>query len=155
MSFLKMPPQIVRLVLLTIAIVGSYLVARYFLTPPSFGQHGWYRANALEELATRDPVFAGRSACEECHADEVKKLAKAEHKTLSCEGCHGACQAHADKPDVVEFKPPKLGYSVCVRCHEANPSRPKWHKQVNPKTHYNTGEKCTECHVPHQPLEVP
>ena len=154
MGSLKMPPQIVRLVLLTIAIVGSYLVARYFLTPPSFGQYGWYRGQALEELASRDRVFAGKSACEECHSEAVSKLAKAEHKTLACEGCHGPCQAHADKPDVTEFNPPKLGYSVCLRCHEANPSRPKWHKQIIIKTHY-TGQKCTECHVPHQPLEVP
>jgi hypothetical protein len=43
----KMPPQIVRLVLLTFAIVGSYLVARSFLTPRSFGELGWYRAEAL------------------------------------------------------------------------------------------------------------
>jgi len=147
-----MPPQIVRLVLLTIAIVGSYLVARYFLTPKSFGDHGWYRANALEELASRERVFAGKQACEECHEEEFKKLSKAEHKNLSCEGCHGPGQEHADKPDVT--KPPRRGLSICVRCHEANPSRPKWHKQVDPKTHY-PGQKCTECHVPHQPLEVP
>jgi nitrate/TMAO reductase-like tetraheme cytochrome c subunit len=43
---------------------------------------------------------------------------------------------------------------VCLRCHEANPSRPKWHKQIVSKDHY-TGSKCTECHVPHSPLEVP
>ncbi len=152
MRLFRMPPQIVRLVLLTIAIVGSYLVARYFLTPPSFGQFGWFRGNALEELRTRDTVYAGKKACEECHEDEAKKLAKAEHKNLSCEGCHGPGQMHVEKPDVT--KPPKLGLSVCVRCHEANPSRPKSHKQVSIKGHY-PGQKCAECHVPHQPLEVP
>ena len=46
----KLPPQIVRLVLLTVGIVGSYLVARYFLTPSSFGQYGFYRGQALEEV---------------------------------------------------------------------------------------------------------
>lgn len=153
MGLNKIPPQIVRLLALTVLIVGSYFVARYFLKPPSFGEYGWYRGAALEEARMREPVFAGRKACEVCHTEEsVQQLSKGEHKGLACEGCHGAGSQHAEKPDVI--KPPKLGYSVCVRCHEANPSRPKWHKQVNPKTHY-VGQKCAECHVPHNPSEVP
>ena len=146
-----MPPQIARLVLLTIGIVVSYLTARYFLTPKSFGNLGWYRADAMAEVASREPVFAGKKACEECHSDVCQKLAKNEHKTLSCEVCHGAGKAHVDNPDV---KMGILTYSHCVRCHEANPSRPKWLKQITPKNHY-TGQRCTECHVPHQPNEVP
>ncbi|MBI5383599.1 MAG: hypothetical protein HZA90_02820 [Verrucomicrobia bacterium] len=147
----NLPPQVLRLVLLTVGIVGSYLVARHFLTPRSFGTYGWYRGDALQELAALPPVFAGKKACDECHSEIVKQLAKAEHKTLSCEGCHGAGQAHADNPDV---NMGVLHYSHCTRCHEANPSRPKWHKQINTKSHY-PGQKCTECHVPHQPSEVP
>jgi hypothetical protein len=146
-----MPPQIFRLVLLTVLIVGSYLVARAFLTPKSFGQFGWYRADALGELASREPLFAGRKACDECHSDHVAKLAKAEHKTLSCETCHWAAQAHVENPEV---KLQKLTFSHCVRCHEASPSRPKWLKQIQVKDHY-TGQLCTECHSPHQPSEVP
>ena len=114
----KMPPQIFRLVLLTIFIMGTYLTARTFLTPPSFGKFGWYRANALGELSSRPVTFAGRKACDECHSDHVQKLAKAEHKTLSCESCHGAGQAHVDNPDV---QLPKLTFSHCLRCHEASP----------------------------------
>jgi len=146
-----MPPQIFRLVLLTLGIVVSYLTARYFLTPPSFGQYGWYRAAALEEIASRTPVYAGKKACDECHSDVLEKLAKAEHKTLSCEACHGVSQDHAANPDIA---PIKLTGNHCIRCHEGNPSRPAWLKQITVKNHY-TGQKCTECHVPHQPNEVP
>lgn len=146
-----MPPQLVRLVLLTLGIVGSYLVARYFLTPQSFGTYGWYRAAALEELARPEPVHAGTASCEVCHHDQHQTLLGGQHKTLSCEGCHGASQAHSDNPDL---KPQILNYSHCVRCHEANPARPKWHKQITAKTHY-TGEVCTGCHIPHNPTEVP
>lgn len=148
----KIPPQVTRILLLTIGIVGSYSVARYFLTPPSFNEYGWYRGNALMELASYDRVYAGSQACEECHADEYEKVRAGVHKTLSCEGCHGAGQAHVDNPDIHSMT--ILTYSHCVRCHEANPSRPKWHKQINSKEHY-AGDKCTECHVPHQPTEVP
>jgi hypothetical protein len=151
MRLFKMPPQVLRLVLLTVAIVGSYLIARYFLTPHSFGQYGWYRGDALAELASRPVSLAGKKACQECHDEQFQKLAKFEHKTLSCEVCHGFGQAHVENPDV---KMQVLNYSHCVRCHEANPSRPKWHKQINPKDHYST-DKCTGCHVPHAPSEVP
>jgi hypothetical protein len=146
----KMPPQILRLILLTVGIVGSYLVARAFLTPASFGEYGWYRGEALGELASRPITFAGKKACEECHSDVVQKLTKHEHKTLSCEGCHGPGQAHADNPDL---KLEILNFSHCARCHEANPSRPKWHKQIVVSQHYPG--KCTECHVPHSPNDVP
>ena len=81
----KMPPQVVRIVLLAVGIVVVYSVARYVLTPPSFRQYGWYRGAALMEVATRDQVYAGKKACEECHSDEYQKLLKHEHKGLACE----------------------------------------------------------------------
>jgi excinuclease UvrABC ATPase subunit len=138
--------------LLTIGIVGSYLVARYFLTPPSFGQYGWYRADALVEArGARQLSYAGRKACDECHSEETQKLAKFEHKTVSCEACHGVGQAHADDPGVAITKPTD---GLCIRCHEADPARPTWLRQIQPKSHY-TGRHCVECHVPHQPNEVP
>ena len=150
MSQFKMPPQIFRLVLLTLAIVGSYLIARAVLTPASFGESGWYRGEALVELRSRPPVFAGKQACDECHSDQLQKLARFEHKTLSCEACHGVSREHAENPDIL---PIKLTGSHCIRCHEANPSRPKWFKQIVVKEHY--AGKCTECHVPHQPSQTP
>jgi hypothetical protein len=147
----KIPPQIFRLMLLAIGIVVVYFIAQYFLTPTSFRQYGWYRGEALPEVAAREPVFAGKKACDECHSDEYQKVAKFEHKTVSCEACHGVGRAHTDNPDTPIAK---LAFSRCVRCHEADPSRPKWLKQINSRNHYS-GQKCTECHVPHQPNEVP
>ena len=80
-----------------------------------------------------------------------QKLAKGEHKSLSCETCHGPGRAHVENP---AEKLPKLDMGLCVRCHQASPSRPKWLHQINLHNHY-TGNVCTECHVPHQPNEVP
>ena len=146
----RLPPQILRLVLLTLAIVGSYLVARAFLTPPSFGQYGWYRGDALAEIASRPPVFAGKQSCDKCHSDILHKLAADAHKTLSCEACHGVSREHTDNPDIL---PVKTTGNHCIRCHEANLARPAWLKQIVVKDHY--GPKCTECHVPHQPTKSP
>jgi hypothetical protein len=147
----KLPPQISRLALLTIGIVGSYLVARYLMTPESFGEFGWFRGQALSEVAARTPVFAGQKACDECHSEVLQKVAKFEHKTISCESCHGVGLAHVNDPDV---KMEKFTDHHCLRCHEAQPARPQWLKQITPKSHY-TGQRCTECHIPHQPNETP
>ena len=151
MGRFKMPPQILRLVLLTLGILGSYSVARALLTPASFHQYGWFRGAALQEIAAREPIFAGRKACSECHDDIAQKLARAEHRTISCESCHGPGRAHGDNPDQKMNKP---GDALCLRCHQANPARPAWLKQIDPSTHYH-GDKCIGCHVPHQPNEVP
>jgi hypothetical protein len=152
MPRLNIPPQIARLALLTVGIVAAYLAARYLLTPDSFHQYGgWYRGNALEEIAARNPVYAGKQACDECHSEVLQKIAKQEHKTVSCEACHGVSRAHAENPDL---KTLQLTGSHCIRCHEINPSRPPWMHQIKVKDHY-TGQRCTECHLPHQPNEVP
>jgi hypothetical protein len=151
MGHFKLPPQILRLVLLALAIVGSYLVARSFLTPSSFGQYGWYRGDAVGEIAAaRTPLFAGKQACDECHADIVRKLAAGAHQTLSCEACHGVSREHVENPKI---PPDKATGHYCLRCHEANPSRPAWFKQIVVKNHYS-GE-CTDCHLPHQPTQQP
>lgn len=142
----KLPPQILRLVLLTLAVVGSYLVARHFLVPTSFGEYGWYRGDALALIASRPPLYAGKQSCEKCHSDILHKLAADAHKTLSCEACHGVSREHIDNPNI---PPDKITGSYCIRCHEANPSRPAWLKQIVIKDHY--GAECADCHPPHQP----
>ena len=146
-----MPPQFTRLLILTVFIVGAYFLARAMLTPRSFGAYGWYRGDAIAEIAERPIVHAGREACTECHKEAVQKLAAKEHKTLGCETCHGVSLPHVENPDV---KLPKLTDSLCLRCHEREPARPLKHKQVVSQSHYK-GQRCIECHVPHQPSEVP
>ena len=141
-----------RLLLATIAIVAAYFVARHFLVPSSFGQHGWYRGDYLKEAAALPTTYAGADACADCHDKVVAKLAKSKHKIIACESCHSAQGVHADDPSI---KPSKItDGSFCVRCHAASPSRPGKFPQVNPAEH-SAGQKCTECHLPHQPTEAP
>ncbi len=150
MRLFKLPPQILRLILLTLFIVGSYLFARSFLTPQSFGKYGWYRADALALIASRTPVYAGKQSCNECHADILHKLAGDAHKTLSCEACHGVSREHCTNPNI---PPDAATGNYCIRCHEANPARPAWFNQIVVKDHYSG--KCTDCHLPHEPNQSP
>jgi hypothetical protein len=147
----RMPPQILRLILLTVVIVATYFVARRLLTPDTFGYYGHYRAAALGELSARTPRFAGAKACNECHDEVVEKVAKDRHKTLACETCHGAGRTHARNPDVTFVK---LANDTCLRCHTSEPARPPQQKQVDPVDHYH-GDRCVECHFPHQPNKSP
>ncbi len=149
MNPFRMPPQIFRLVLLIFAIVVSYLVARTLLTPSSFREYGFYRGASLMERAAQIPVFAGKVACGKRNSDILQILAKSEHKTLSCETCHGVVSK--DQLDDPAGKLAHLDDKHCIRCHEANPSRPTWFKQINVKDHY--ADPCMDCHDPHQPNE--
>ena len=148
-----MPPQISRLVLLTIVIAASYGVARSLITPESFYQYGHFRGDALMEIASREPVYGGKKSCDECHSEILALQAKGPHKTLSCEGCHNASSKHAGNPDLKTTA--KLDDKTCMRCHESNPARPAWYKQITLAKHYMGQGACKECHKPHQPNDVP
>jgi len=137
--------------MLTAGIVIVYATARAVLTPASYGELGGYRSAALSEIAEQEPLYAGKHACDECHSEKLELLSKFEHKNLSCEGCHGPNVAHVEDPDVPTTKIKDAG---CLRCHAPNVARPEWMKQVDSKEHY-PGEACIECHIPHQPNEVP
>lgn len=153
MNPFKMPPQIVRLVLLTLGVAGSYGIARVLLLPASFGEYGWFRSAALEENAAPKPVHSGMKSCEECHSDILQQLTKYEHQTVSCESCHGPSRPHAGDPDIPTPRG-KFADRDCLRCHQSSPSRPAWLKQVEPYEHFR-GDLCVGCHLPHQPKEVP
>ena len=148
----RIPPQIVRLAILTILIVAAYFTARHFLVPASFGEYGWYRGDYLKEARALPTTFAGAAACSDCHTEVVEKKAQGGHKFISCESCHGALGSHVEDPTAT---PPKIkDHSFCVRCHEANPSRPETFPQVDVADHAGN-QNCMECHQPHQPKESP
>jgi hypothetical protein len=147
-----MPPQIQRLSLLTILIIVGYVAARGVLRPRSFGEYGWYRGEALREIAALPVAYAGRTACFECHGPVREAMAKSKHKEVHCESCHGASFAHAENPALSPS--PITDPRFCLRCHRADVSRPAKFPQVNPAEHFGDS-KCGECHRPHAPTESP
>jgi hypothetical protein len=139
-----------RLALVFVAGVVGFVVARGFLVPRSFGQYGHYRGDAIGEMAAKPVVYAGHQACESCHADVLEVKDKGKHVRVGCESCHGALATHADDPGSVQ--PEKLDTAVlCVRCHEASSSKPKWFPQVVSAQH-SSGLPCETCHQPHSPV---
>lgn len=150
MSSPRIPPQIVRLLLLTLGIVVSYGAMRLVLRPESFGEYGHYRGAALGEAAAHEPVFAGAKSCLECHEETFAERDQHEHRGISCESCHGPARDHVRDPDIGLAAFPAEG---CLRCHSPEPARPATQKQVDPSDHFEG--KCVECHLPHKPNEEP
>ncbi len=130
-----------------------FLLLRAYFVPKSFGQYGYYRGDALTEIAGRPIHYAGHQVCEMCHADvlEVKKAGK--HSGVNCEACHGPLAAHADDPASVVPKLPDTAV-LCARCHEENLAKPRGFPQVVSKDH-SSGVDCKTCHQPHSPLLAP
>ena len=148
-----MPPQIKRLALLFSLLVVTFLTAKHFLTPKSFGEFGHYRGAALGEIKAKVPEYSGQKACNECHPDMTELKAAHEHATLSCETCHGPGRVHISSTDsLVSPKIPNTR-EFCAICHTKNAARKASNiKQINPKEHY-IADLCTKCHNPHSPWQ--
>jgi hypothetical protein len=140
--------HLVRLAGLFLVGLLVFAVARAAYVPEDFGRFGHYRGSAPDEEAARVPVHAGRARCVECHEDVVETAAPSRHKTLGCEGCHGASRQHADNPEVAVPKPDAR--ANCMRCHSARTGRPAAFLNIDAEEHSGT-DPCSSCHKPHDP----
>jgi predicted CXXCH cytochrome family protein len=148
-KIMKESGHLVRLALVLVTGLLIFLAIRAAVVPATFGRLGHYRAAALDDIRARPFSFAGKAVCEGCHEEVAKVKSEGKHAGIACEACHGPSASHTEDPitnHAVKPDPAKL----CVRCHEANPARPKAFPQVVSKEHAN-GMSCGDCHKPHTP----
>ena len=144
-----MPAQINRILLLFVAFIGLFLIVRHFLIPDSFGQYGHYRGESLNDISSRETVFADKEDCYACHDDILEKLENEMHAGLSCLICHGPGGAHVEDPQLGNINK-ESGREFCGRCHDINPARSTDVVfQVDILTHHTELTDCIECHNPH------
>ncbi len=141
--------HLVRLAALFLGGVLVFAIARAEFVPATFGELGHYRAAAIGDVRARPLMHAGQAKCAECHTDVVELRAKARHKNIACESCHGPLAWHADGTD---DKKPALPVAtpLCTHCHAANTGKSKRYPTVDIKEHAGT-ESCLTCHKPHDP----
>ncbi len=144
-----MPKHVVRL--LALMAVGAVFagVATWYFTPASFYRFGHYRADSVTEIAALPVAHVGSARCEKCHDDRYSEWSASNHKSVSCENCHGAGKTH-----------PKGGMPTlpihtdtirhCSLCHEATAGRPAAQPQIVLAEHA-PAEQCAGCHNPHSP----
>ena len=148
-TFLKESGHLVRLVVVLATGIGMFFIVRHFVVPPSFGEYGHFRGASLDEIRARSISFAGQATCAVCHDDVAQRRSQGQHANVACEACHGPLAPHADDPDTHKAQKPAVA-TLCVRCHEVDPAKPKRFPQVDSKDHAQ-GELCNTCHDPHRP----
>ena len=148
-GWLKDREHLVRMAVIFAGALALFLVVRAVMVPKGFGTYGHFRSGALKDNASHPIVYAGRQACGDCHDDIVAARKGSKHEQIGCEACHGALAAHAADPDKMQPVLPDAR-TICLVCHLANMTKPKWFPQVNPKEH-GDGGPCTSCHKPHHP----
>ena len=142
-----MPKHIVRLIALIAAVLVVAVLAPQLLTVKSFYRFGHYRANAVPEIAAKEPVYQTPRYCYGCHTERRAQWSAGSHKTVICEVCHGPAQGH---PQNGKLQIPTDTVKLCTQCHEAMPARPHTQPQIQVAQHAG-GQQCTVCHNPHSP----
>jgi len=143
--------HIKRLIFLAAFLILSLVVLRMVFIPKTFWEFGFYRGDSIAENANKPIIFAGSSACKDCHEEKYKIWLDFRHKTVICETCHGPAIKHSENP--MEIKPTKPGKrEFCLYCHGKNISKPKSFPVVDGNIH-NPGINCFECHNPHNPKQ--
>lgn len=144
----------VFLILIVLIAVGLFVRAQ--LVPDTFGEDGFFRADALNEEQQRPTRYAGQGACEECHDDVAAVHAKDVHASVQCETCHGPGAAHIADPDRPMH--PASRKEDCLICHRQLDARPGSFPQVAWTEHFRfvgvteTNTACVRCHSGHEPL---
>jgi hypothetical protein len=145
----KIPEQLQRLGLAIGVIVAVVLVGRFVVMPPRLVARELHRSATVARETAKPIRFAGSAACQDCHDDVVQKKAKSYHKSLSCEGCHGAAAAHVEDPGSGRPPAPR-DRKFCPVCHAYDAARPTGFPQINPTAH-NPLKPCISCHNAHDP----
>jgi len=142
-----MPKHIIRLISLILGLMVIAVIAKPFLTVDSFYRFGHYRADSVPEIAAKEPVLQTARYCQACHTARHAQWSASNHKSVTCEICHGAAQGH---PQNGKLPIPKDTAKLCTLCHEAMPGRPSTQPQIEVATH-SPGQQCSVCHNPHSP----
>ena len=134
-----------------------FLAIRMYAIPPSFGELGWYRADAMDLIANRSIEFSESSMCFSCHYEEYVVWEVNEHRNVSCQSCHGALAKHVLEPGKIEddlfgLKHYKNDRDFCLSCHRSDVSKRKDFPQVSVSMHQRVLSSCMKCHDPHNPL---
>ncbi len=142
-----MPKHIFRLVSLIAGFLAVTIIAIPFLVPDSFYRFGHYRANSVIEIAAQEPVLQTANYCKDCHTERHAQWSASNHKSVTCEVCHGTALGHPQKG---KLPIPKDAARLCTLCHEAMPGRPRTQPQIQVAQH-SSGQQCNVCHNPHSP----
>lgn len=168
-----MPKHILRLITLLVGVAILAVVGRFYLVPHSYYRYGYYRGDAVAEIARDPPLYKGSRSCASCHRQIFNQWSASAHR-VQCEDCHGPAGEHPrmgapplpSKPDTHQLlmqeryriatgrmQIPTNTAHLCLQCHESIPGRPATQLQVIASVHAGT-QQCAACHDVHSPKMV-
>lgn len=167
-------------IVLIAVLIFVFVGLRVIPVPAFLAGYGFHPKDTegnVEEWSSLPIQYLQSSVCLDCHRDKYDMWEKANHRTLSCENCHGPAMAHLEtKAGMVVDTSRELcglchsklasrpsnfpqvameemgGQAECVTCHDPHDPRAGMPPQV-PHT-LDERSNCQSCHGPHEPLEV-
>ena len=133
-------------VLLVILVIGLFLAHEFFV-PESFGEHGFYRGENVEEWASWPMQYASLPQCGDCHQQRYDTWVNSRHGGVICENCHGPAQVHAETGAELTVE---VSRDLCGFCHAEIFGRRSDFPQVDIDQHGGQA-LCMTCHDPHDP----
>jgi hypothetical protein len=153
-----------RLGALLAAALIAFLIVVKVVTPASWNYEDWYRGDVLVDNAAKPLRYGGiteiavskrNDSCRTCHENEIKKVEKLDHRSVSCEVCHGALWDHAQDGKKVAVAHIDKSTWQCLNCHDELISRPKdfpqFTDEVKKHRTLEEGTVCLKCHDAHDP----
>lgn len=113
----------------------------------AYGFHAVDKTASEQQWAAQPMQYVNTSLCNDCHKNQYQTWAKGDHKTVSCENCHGPAKPHLESGADLTVQKSR---DLCGLCHSKLTSRPANFPQVDLQTHGNNTE-CVTCHSPHDP----
>lgn len=138
-------------VLLLVVVGFAFIGLRVMPVPAFLEEFGFHSRNTQEneEMWASLPMqYVSSSVCVDCHQEEYNMRQKGNHRTVSCENCHGPARAHLETgaSPVVSHSTREL----CGLCHAQLVSRPSDFPQVD-MAEMGEDKECVICHDPHDP----
>ncbi len=136
--------------LLIVVLIIVFVVPRVMPIPAFLEEFGFHPRETEEDTgkwASLPIQYFQSSVCLDCHQDKYSMWEKADHKTVSCEDCHGPARVHLETgaSPVVD-----TSRELCGLCHARVVSRPSDFPQVDMAEMGGQAE-CATCHDPHDP----
>ncbi len=143
--------HLVRAGMILLALLLFLFVGLKAIQVPEFlagyGFHPRQTEADTEEWASLPLQYASSSVCVDCHHTQYGMWEKGDHRTVSCENCHGPSMAHLETGELPTIETSR---ELCGLCHSRLISRPEGFPQVDMEE-MGGDEECVTCHNPHEP----
>lgn len=127
-----------------------FIGLRVMPVPAFLEDFGFHKRDAQkneQQWASLPINYASSPACAQCHQSNYTSWQQGDHRTVSCENCHGPANIHLEGKALPVVDTSR---ELCGTCHAKLTARPASFPQVD-MNEMGGDSKCITCHNPHDP----